>query len=975
MNNLKIDSTGDVVGKDLVAFLSKMNRLTGLVHDIGKSFYYFQNKISLNPDDIKPIKELFGGDPVRHEKLSYDVISQILNISNENYIVESLLQAKRNFKGFSLEDFKGSNESIALISSRKSHFLSPILHLTLSHHKLVTDANSLTQSYENQRKHRCVDETKIFSTFKGQPFILDSLLIQAEIEGTIDALINIYETSDNKEFLSATLKDKTLLSQITQFVLRPAFIVADQYFSSKDCSADKSIDQSKTSVANKVSNLEGEQYNQTLEEHLLGVARQAEETATYFLNHSFYLKGMLRTIKKSPTMLDKTPSILSDKFGWQDKCIESIESTIPKEGSYGFLGIVMAETGSGKTIGNAKILSAACHHKDLRFTCLLGMRSLTLQTFDEYQAFLGFSQDVVGVIGSAHTLELHDKNKSMSVLDEAIMDEPFTQVTGKKATGFEQPFMSFSERESNLSKIIDAPVSVCTIDYMVAGFSAERSNKAKNLIRLMDSDLIIDEVDSYNNQQLASILKLVYLSAFYGNKVIVSSATTPQRMITSIQDAYKEGYQRYCKLHNKSPVIYGGLYTHSKEHIQTGLLENIDTPAFVKSFKNYITAHSQKLTLGVLTINKSVSLKSVFNAVAHKAFELSDSLSNQVDTISFCTGLVKLANVKHVIAFANEFLEGNLDGLIPEDTLLKIETYHSKNFEIKKSFQEQQLKPLLTRKSDIKLMQTSQFKALQKEAFEKGFKKVVVLVVGSPIIETGRDFDFDWVINEPRDHRSIIQAAGRNYRHRNYSPKHCNFWVLPRSLRAHEQHYSTSEKACLYSMPGFEDEVSKIDARVNLDFSNLFEFVQNDFINASKTIDSTYSNYAKECEVEGLEQCLTHSHSFDNFLSNLRFTYTREQADVLPFRSTSGTESELDYIKGLNGKGRLELKALSSQSALISFNHNNKPKRFDLIFCQKTLSEIISDHYGYDIEDYVKTPRLISHSETSASYSEYTGSI
>ena len=85
-----------------------------------------------------------------------------------------------------------------------------------------------------------------------------------------------------------------------------------------------------------------------------------------------------------------------------------------KDNRYGFFAVNMASTGCGKTYANAKImriLSKDC--ESLRYILALGLRTLTLQTGDEYRERIGLDNSELAVlIGSQAVMDLHNQNKS-----------------------------------------------------------------------------------------------------------------------------------------------------------------------------------------------------------------------------------------------------------------------------------------------------------------------------------------------------------------------------------------------------------------------------------------------------------------------------------------------------------------------------------------------------------------------------------
>lgn len=73
----------------------------------------------------------------------------------------------------------------------------------------------------------------------------------------------------------------------------------------------------------------------------------------------------------------------------------------------------MASTGWGKTFANAKVMRILSKDSEsLRFILALGLRSLTLQTGNEYRERVGLDNTELAVlIGSKAVMELYDNNK------------------------------------------------------------------------------------------------------------------------------------------------------------------------------------------------------------------------------------------------------------------------------------------------------------------------------------------------------------------------------------------------------------------------------------------------------------------------------------------------------------------------------------------------------------------------------------
>ena len=71
--------------------------------------------------------------------------------------------------------------------------------------------------------------------------------------------------------------------------------------------------------------------------------------------------------------------------------------------------------------------------------------------------------------------------------------------------------------------------------------------------------------------------------------------------------------------------------------------------------------------------------------------------------------------------------------------------------------------------------------ACSERAEKIGARDIEIVVISSPVIETGNDMDFDYAVLDPSSVRSIIQAAGRVRRHRSAEGGHPNVLILGRS--------------------------------------------------------------------------------------------------------------------------------------------------------------------------------------------------
>jgi CRISPR-associated endonuclease/helicase Cas3 len=85
-------------------------------------------------------------------------------------------------------------------------------------------------------------------------------------------------------------------------------------------------------------------------------------------------------------------------------------------------------------------------------------------------------------------------------------------------------------------------------------------------------------------------------------------------------------------------------------------------------------------------------------------------------------------------------------------------------------------------------------------------KEHLFLVLASPVAEVGRDHDYDWAVIEPSSMRSIIQIAGRVWRHRKKVCESPNVFVLDQNLRA------LKRESIAFHRPGFENARFKLSS-------------------------------------------------------------------------------------------------------------------------------------------------------------------
>ncbi|MEA3523381.1 MAG: type I-F CRISPR-associated helicase Cas3, partial [Campylobacterota bacterium] len=209
-----------------------------------------------------------------------------------------------------------------------------------------------------------------------------------------------------EEVFEDSLNNGTI--RIVLHYTRLSLMLADHFYSSQD------MDSSWQDVTGLYANTDPKtkKLKQKLDEHIIGVQKSALKIAhslTKFEHEPPRAENIKRLLKMSPKA-----------YVWQDKAVKELkENYSPK---CGFFAVNMASTGCGKTFANAKIMQAVSdNQKSLRYILALGLRTLTLQTGDEYRDKIGLSSKELAVlIGSKAVLNLHNDKSRDGDIQEAV---------------------------------------------------------------------------------------------------------------------------------------------------------------------------------------------------------------------------------------------------------------------------------------------------------------------------------------------------------------------------------------------------------------------------------------------------------------------------------------------------------------------------------------------------------------------------
>lgn len=375
----------------------------------------------------------------------------------------------------------------------------------------------------------------------------------------------------------------------------------------------------------------------------------------------------------------------------------------------------------------------------------------------------------------------------------------------------EHSLSTWTKQEKRLDQLIQSPILVSTIDHLISATEGTKGGKQiAPMLRLLTSDLILDEPDDFSLEDLPALCRLVHWAAMLGSKVLLSTATMPPAMAYALFQAYQAGWAEYAKanIEQWNGEILCAWFDEFKKTSKSEQCKNFEN--FRATHENFIKKRIKNLKdkstakqLGCIapigndesSISKSMAKAIQKNIIhLHKSHYANNGQNKKGKSISI--GLVRMANINPLAAVAKELMALAL----PDDICIHYCIYHSRYPLAIRSHIENNLDDILNRKEPDKI-----WKTLDKVISAHSQKNHIFIVLSSPVAEVGRDHDYDWAIIEPSSMRSIIQIAGRVLRHRVIMPKSPNIVLLSKNYKA------LSGKPICFERPGFESKELKLD--------------------------------------------------------------------------------------------------------------------------------------------------------------------
>ena len=805
-------------------------RIAALFHDLGKSNDAFQKKLS----SLQAI-----ADPFRHEWVSLRLFESFVGIgcaSDQDWLTR-LTKLDDTASRTVINALKGIKDGIDQSFSPFKTLTLPLARvvgwLIVSHHRLPTPGNEWALKADALSRLPAAvvhawcgsrlteDPSACWKFSKGLPF--ESSSWRQHVAKTADAMLK-------RPTLLGERATSTLGSPYVLHLARLALMLADHYYSSQPSHArygDSVPPDGKALYANSIREKgETSHLNQRLDEHLIGVEVNAS-----------------RLMQTLPRLAQNLPRIARNKafrerakapFSWQNTAFDLAESLRDASVEHGFFGVNLASTGCGKTFANARILYALANPQlGARFTVALGLRTLTLQTGDAYRERLKLgTEDLAVLVGGVATKALHDyymaRNRDSANGSESAQDllpeYNHVRYEGSLEDGPLKRWLQQSKhgRGAQSASLLDAPVLVCTIDHLMpASESTRGGHQILPMLRLMSSDLVLDEPDDFDMGDLPALTRLVHWSGLLGSRVLLSSATLPPALVQGLFLAYCAGRAEFQRHRGRPGTVLkvccgwfdefgaqAGQYTNDAvgetfiaAH-STFVEHRIARLAASTEFCRRAAIIPVPITTTIANDNASKQLhicRQLAELLRKNALELHRQ-HHSIDPISgkrVSFGLIRMANIDPLFDVAKSLFALGA----PESSQIHLCAYHSRHPMLVRAEIERALDTVLNRHRPDQVFDWPNLRQRLDTATEDDH---VFIVLATAVAEVGRDHDYDWAIVEPSSMRSIIQLAGRVKRHRKFDcpPDQPNILLLDNNIKSLKR----SDNTPAFRWPGFESQ-------------------------------------------------------------------------------------------------------------------------------------------------------------------------
>jgi CRISPR-associated endonuclease/helicase Cas3 len=783
-----------------------LGALAALFHDLGKANQAFQKKLTAN----KPV-----ADAYRHEWVSLRLFESLVgDAEDDRQWLGRLAEADQVDSAAMLEKLTPDHEGRTRSPFKPIPPLARAIGwLIVSHHRLPMNPEynaginqrvlerlpvNLKAGWCGERPQRGDEKERTFQQLREQCWSfpqgtpLDSHQWREQAARLSKEMLN-----------HDSLFEDWLDNPYALHLARLGLMLADHYYSGQP-SHTKYGDRDFPLHAN--TDKDG-RLKQRLDEHLIGV----ETNTSRLLLRLSQMERQLSRIARHRGFVRRSKD---RRFSWQDKAFDLAAGIREHSRKQGFFGVNMASTGTGKTLANGRILYAlADPRRGTRFNIALGLRTLTLQTGDAYRRLLHLGEeDMAVLVGGGAIRKLHERQQAESIirgsksLEDFMDNSSFVHFEGSLEDG---PLSRWLKNNKPAQKLLAAPILISTIDHLMPATESTRGgHQIAPMLRMLDTDLVLDEPDDFDLNDLPALTRLVHWAGMLGSRVLLSSATLPPALVEGLFRAYRAGREIFQK-NRGEPGQALNICCAWFDEFRCTASDCADTDHFAKQHQTFVEKRLHRLAkapqrrkarVTAVEIEANTPAEKLYPEWARLLRDTAESLHQDHHGIDPRTGkrlscgLIRMAHIEDIIATARALLKLGAN----PGRRIHLCVYHSRHPLLMRSRMEARLDRLLDRHDENALFQQPEIRELLDRHKEPD---QLLIILASPVAEVGRDHDYDWAIVEPSSIRSIIQLAGRVRRHREGTVEKPNIALLQTNLK----HLKTGLGQPAYLRPGFEE--------------------------------------------------------------------------------------------------------------------------------------------------------------------------
>jgi len=421
-------------------------------------------------------------------------------------------------------------------------------------------------------------------------------------------------------------------------------------------------------------------------------------------------------------------------------------------------------------------------------------------------------------VGGGASRELHEQQRRQTEREQPVQRgsetreerlEPgnFVHYEGSLEDG---PLSKWLENNRDARKLLAAPVLISTIDHLMPATESTRGgHQIAPMLRLLTSDLILDEPDDFDLDDLPALSRLVHWAGLLGSRVLLSSATLPPALVYGLYEAYRAG-RAVFQQNRGGPGRPVNICCAWFDEFDRDARDCADLEHFAEHHRRFVDRRLRRLAgqprrrracIRVLPtgLRPGIAREDLYPAwaqllrdEAERLHDLHASHDPRTEKRLSC-GLIRMAHIDDIIPTAQALLQLGAH----EGRRIHLCVYHSRHPLLMRSRLEERLDRLLQRHRPEHLFEQPEIRAML-DGHDEGDQLFIVLA--SPVAEVGRDHDYDWAIVEPSSMRSIIQLAGRVRRHRWEPVEEPNIVLLQTNIA----HLLNAGKEPAFWKPGFE---------------------------------------------------------------------------------------------------------------------------------------------------------------------------